>query len=129
MTIESNYSVDIYNGNGNVTEFPFYFNVFEKGNLLVTITNTNVSPNVTTYPEIDEETITLTDTGGTLIYYHTDDSGASVALPSGYKLALSRNMPFLQELSIQNGQRFNAEEIENSLDILMAGEQQLSDNL
>lgn len=115
MTLESATSKNIYAGNGATTVFPFTFKVWDADQLLVTVK----PPEGESIPATGW-TATLTDTGGSVTY---QKDGAP--LPSGWKLAIARNMPFIQECDFITGTRFDPEVIENALDVAAAERQQL----
>lgn len=115
MTIESTLSKNTYSGNGLTTVFPFSFKVWDTSQIKVIIS----SP----------EGVIATATGWTA---ELSDSGGSVTyqpdgkpLPSGWTLAITRNMPFVQEVNLITGSRFDPEVIEQALDTAAAERQQL----
>ena len=68
--------------------------------------------------------VRLTDNGGTVSYLHE-----SAPLPEGWKLSIVRNMPFVQEVELISGTRFDPEVIETALDQAAAERQQLLEQL
>ena len=66
----------------------------------------------------------LDDNGGSVTYLH---DGAP--LPAGWKLAITRDMPFEQQIDLVSGTRFDAEVIETGLDRATAERQQLLEQL
>lgn len=115
MAIESTLSKNVYLGDGAATDFPFSFKVWETSQLQVQL----ASPDgvVST---ASGWTATLSETGGTVRYLH---QGA--ALPAGWKLAITRQMPFTQDVSLISGTRFDPKVIETALDTATAERQQL----
>ena len=109
----------LYAGNGQAVEFPFLFKVFEEDQLSVLLTS---PAGVTT--EAAGWTAELDDGGGTVRYLH---NGAP--LPEGWKLAIMRDMPFVQEVDLITGTRFDPEVIETALDVATAERQQLLERL
>ena len=109
----------LYTGNGQAVEFPFFFKVFEEDQLSVLLTSPEgVTSAATGWPaELDES-------GGTVRYLH---NGAP--LPEGWKLAIMRDMPFVQEVDLITGTRFDPEVIETALDVATAERQQLLERL
>ncbi|WP_337509619.1 hypothetical protein [Desulfovibrio sp.] len=115
MTLETTVSKAVYTGNGATTEFPFSFKVWDEDQILVSVTDTRGYGQ-----ETGEYSVTLSAGGGTVFYLH---DGAP--LPSGWKLALTRDMPFTQEDDYITGTRFDPEVIETALDKATAERQQL----
>lgn len=119
MTLETTVSKAVYTGNGATTEFPFSFKVWEKDQILVSVTDAQGY-----VQETGEYSVTLSTGGGTVSYLH-----AGAPLPSGWKLALTRDMPFTQEDDYITGTRFDPEVIETALDKATAERQQLREQL
>ncbi len=119
MTMPRGASRALYAGNGQAAEFPFFFKVFEEDQLSVLIT----SPAGVT-SEAQGWTAELDEGGGTVRYLH---NGAP--LPEGWKLAIMRDMPFVQEVDLITGTRFDPEVIETALDVATAERQQLLERL
>lgn len=119
MTLETTVSKAVYTGNGATTEFPFSFKVWEKAQILVSVTDAQGY-----VQETGEYSVTLSAGGGTVSYLH-----AGAPLPSGWKLALTRDMPFTQEDDYITGTRFDPEVIETALDKATAERQQLREQL
>ena len=119
MTLESAASKAVYTGNGATTEFPFSFKVWEEAQILVSVTDAQGY-----VQETGEYSVTLSAGGGTVSYLH---EGAP--LPMGWKLALTRDMPFTQEDDYITGTRFDPEVIETALDKATAERQQLLEQL
>ena len=119
MTLESAASKAVYTGNGATTEFPFSFKVWEKDQILVSITDARGY-----VQETGEYSVTLSAGGGTVSYLH-----AGAPLPSGWKLAITRDMPFTQEDDYITGTRFDPAVIETALDKATAERQQLREQL
>lgn len=119
MTLESAASKAVYTGNGATTEFPFSFKVWDEDQILVSVTDAQGY-----VQETGEYSVTLSAGGGTVSYLH---EGAP--LPMGWKLALTRDMPFTQEDDYITGTRFDPEVIETALDKATAERQQLLEQL
>ena len=119
MTLESAASKAVYTGNGATTEFPFFFKVWDEDQILVSVTDAQGH-----VQETGEYSVTLSAGGGTVSYLH---EGAP--LPMGWKLALTRDMPFTQEDDYITGTRFDPEVIETALDKATAERQQLREQL
>ena len=109
----------LFEGNGTATDFPFSFKVWGTDQLTVTLTG----PDGNSRPA-NGWTARLNDDGGSVTYLH---EGAP--LPAGWKLAITRNMPFEQQIDLVSGTRFDAEVIETGLDRATAERQQLLEQL
>lgn len=109
----------LFEGNGTATEFPFSFKVWSAEQLAVTLTG----PDGSSRPA-GNWSARLSDDGGSVSYLH---EGAP--LPAGWKLAITRNMPFEQQIDLVSGTRFDAEVIETGLDRAAAERQQLLEQL
>lgn len=109
----------LFEGNGTATEFPFSFKVWGTEQLAVTLTG----PDGLSRPA-DGWTARLDEHGGSVNYLH---KGAP--LPEGWKLAITRDMPFEQQIDLVSGTRFDAEVIETGLDRATAERQQLLEQL
>ena len=119
MTLETTVSKAVYTGNGATTEFPFSFKVWDEDQILVSVTDAQGY-----VQETGEYSVTLSAGGGTVSYLH-----AGAPLPSGWKLAITRDMPFTQEDDYITGTRFDPEVIETGLDRATAERQQLREQL
>ena len=119
MTLETTVSKAVYTGNGATTEFPFSFKVWDERQILVSVTDAQGY-----VQEAGEYSVTLSAGGGTVSYLH---EGAP--LPMGWKLALTRDMPFTQEDDYITGTRFDPGVIETALDKATAERQQLLEQL
>ena len=109
----------LFEGDGTATDFPFSFKVWGTDQLSVTLTG----PDGTSRPASGWKA-RLNDDGGSVTYLH---DGAP--LPEGWKLAITRNMPFEQQIDLVSGTRFDAEVIETGLDRATAERQQLLEQL
>ena len=119
MTMPYSASRALFLGNGAATQFPFSFRVWDESQLVVSLTSPQGKTSRAT-----GWTATLTGTGGTLSYLH---EGAP--LPAGWKLSIVRNMPFVQNIDLIPGTRFDPEVIETALDQAAAERQQLLEQL
>ena len=120
MTLDSKLSKAVYEGNGSTTVFPFAFKVWETSHIAVTMTDAaGVSTNVTS-----NCTVTLTSSGGSVTY---PNSGSP--LPSGAKLAITRNMPFTQGINLTTASRFDPQVLEDGLDQATAERQQILEQM
>lgn len=120
MTLDTNNSKAVFQGNGTATVFPFDFKVWKNSQIVVTIAdNDGTSMDVTA-----NCSIALTESGGTVTYLK---DGAP--LPVGYTLAITRNMPFVQGVDLVSATRFDPQVIEDALDQATAERQQLAERL
>ncbi len=121
MTIESNVSKNTYIGNGQTTIFPFTYKIWQYDEVKVTLEDEKgITSNITPF------SITINKNGGGEVVLYLDDENKT-PIPTGYSIALTRNMPFKQEQDFLNGGRFNAEVIEDSFDMACAERQQLKE--
>lgn len=109
----------LFEGNATATDFPFSFKVWGTEQLAVTLTG----PDGSSRPAVGWSA-RLDDNGGSVTYLH---DGAP--LPAGWKLAITRDMPFEQQIDLVSGTRFDAEVIETGLDRATAERQQLLEQL
>jgi len=120
MTLDSKLSKAVYQGNGSTTVFPFAFKVWDTSHIAVTVTDAaGVSTDVTS-----NSTVTLTSSGGSVAY---PKSGSP--LPSGAKLAITRNMPFTQGINLTTASRFDPQVLEDGLDQATAERQQILEQM
>lgn len=114
MTMPYSPSRSVYEGNNAATRFPFFFRVWDASQLVVTLT----SPKGVT-SEAAGWTADLDTAGGEIAYLHEN-----APLPDGWKLAITRNMPFTQEVNLVSASRFDPQVIEDALDQATAERQQ-----
>ena len=114
MTMPYSPSRAVYEGNNAATCFPFFFRVWDASQLVVTLT----SPKGVT-SEAAGWTADLEAAGGSVTYLHEN-----APLPDGWKLAITRNMPFTQEVNLVSASRFDPQVIEDALDQAAAERQQ-----
>lgn len=120
MTLDSKHSKDVYQGNGSTTVFPFAFKVWNTNQITATMTDAaGVSTDVT-----NNSTVMLTISGGSVTY---PKSGSP--LPSGAKLAITRNMPFTQGINLTTASRFDPQVLEDGLDQATAERQQILEQM
>lgn len=117
--LESNLAKELYVGNGVTTRFPFHFKVWETSQLEVTVQDADGK-----YGVVTGWSATLTDTGGT-VTYETEQG----PLPEGWKLAITRTMPFTQDVDLITGTRFDPAVIEERLDRDCAERQELREKI
>lgn len=114
MTMPYSPSRAVYEGNDAATRFPFSFKVWDASQLVVTLT----SPDGAT-TEASGWTADIGASGGEIVYLHK-----AAPLPAGWKLAVTRNMPFTQEVNLVSASRFDPQVIEDALDQATAERQQ-----
>jgi hypothetical protein len=119
MSLPYSTSRAVFFGNDVTTRFPFSFTVWKDAELAVTVTDPAGKSNLVQGWQVE-----LSPTGGTLVYAHNH-----APLPTGYSLAITRAMPFTQEIDLIAGTRFDAEAIETALDKATAERQQLREAL
>ncbi|WP_298997049.1 hypothetical protein [uncultured Desulfovibrio sp.] len=120
MTLDSKLSKAVYQGNGSTTVFPFAFKVWDSNHIAVTVTDAaGVSTDVTS-----NSTVTLTSSGGSVTY---PKSGSP--LPGSAKLAITRNMPFVQGINLVSASRFDPQVLEDGLDQATAERQQILEQM
>lgn len=119
MTLDSSLSRAIFKGNGIATEFPFYFKVWDKEQVEVTIAKED-GKEETVIPD----SVLLNETGGTVIYRYMGS-----ALPVGYTLVITRAMPFIQQDRYITGTRIDPHVFEEALDVACAERQELLEKI
>ena len=116
VSLESSISKAVFQGNGATVEFPFAFTVWNATEIKVQVTGPDgVIQDVTA-----QCSVLLSESGGTVTY-----APGGTPLPSGYTLVILRNMPFLQDVKLITGTRFDPAVIEEALDRATAERQQL----
>ena len=119
MTIETQDSKVHYVGNGSTTVFPVPFPVYQAGHVKVVLTDAS---GVDT-PLTGGYTVTGAGTGAVSVTYPT----AGAALPMGHRITIYRKLPLVQQLDLENGGAFDAENIERSFDLQEMQIQQLQE--
>ncbi|MGA3113504.1 MAG: hypothetical protein ABSF90_03620 [Syntrophobacteraceae bacterium] len=119
-----------YQGNGATTSFPFNFIVQAASQLVVSITNNNVSPAATTVLSTSQYNVTGigngnefsggSGPGGTVTY-----PASGSPLPSGWSITIQRVVPYTQGTSLTNQGGFYPSVVEAALDYLTMLIQQL----
>lgn len=117
MSLESKISKNVFQGNGTTKTFSFTFRVWKEDQVLVYVgTGDETETDVTS-----SCSITLSENGGTVTF--------PTAPAAGTTIAVTRNMPFIQEDQYITGARFDPHEIEDRLDQDCAERQQLLDGV
>ncbi|MFZ0931230.1 MAG: hypothetical protein WAN11_21670, partial [Syntrophobacteraceae bacterium] len=121
-----------YQGNGATTSFPFNFIVQNATQLVVSITNNNVSPAATTVLGASQYSVTGVGNGnefaggsgpgGTVTY-----PASGSPLPAGWSITIQRVVPYIQGTGLTNQGGFYPQVVEAALDYLTMQTQQLSD--
>jgi hypothetical protein len=119
MTIMNQDALATYVGDGIASEFPFGFLIPEDA-IAVSVV---VAAEITELPSGDF-TVSGFDNpeGGTVTYA---PGGTPTPVPSGWVFVIERRVPFTQETSIENQQRFYADVVERTFDRLVMQIQQL----
>ncbi|GKW21887.1 hypothetical protein PEC302107_36160 [Pectobacterium araliae] len=110
MTVSTEVSHDEYTGNGVTTSFPYRFRIIRQSHMLVR--TADLDGNESTLILGTDYTITGTGSysGGNVVLTN--------ALPIGWRIALERNMPLVQETDLRNQGRYFAEVHEDAFDYL-----------
>ena len=117
MTIASSTSTaGPYNGNGSTTVFAYGFLVLDATHIVVTTVTNGVTTTVT--PDQYSVTGVGNQSGGSVIM--------NSAPATGTQLFISRNVPFTQQLDLQNQGAFFSQDIENALDLAVMRDQQIN---
>ena len=114
MTMPYSPSRAVYEGNDAATRFPFSFKVWNASQLVVTLTSPDGATSVASGWTAD-----IGASGGEIVYLHE-----AAPLPAGWKLAVTRNMPFTQDVNLVSASRFDPQVIEDALDQAAAERQQ-----
>lgn len=110
MTVSTEVDHNDYTGNGVTTSFPYTFRIFKKSDLVVQVVDLN--ENITEL--ILDTDYTVTGAGG----YSGGNVTLSVALTSGFRISISRELPVTQETDLRNQGKFFAEVHEDAFDKL-----------
>lgn len=119
MTLPYSPSRAVYAGNGTATVFPFAFKVWSEEQLVVSVTSPEGVTSVA-----QGWSAALNESGGAVTYLHE-----GTPLPEGWRLAIVRDMPFGQDIDLVSATRFDAQVIEDGLDVAAAERQQLREQL
>jgi hypothetical protein len=119
MTMSSTVSKVTLNGDGVQTSWPFAFKVWQEADIEVILSDPTGADSVA----LDWSAV-LAGLGGTVTY---PTSGPP--LPLGWKITIKRAMPFLQEVDLVSGTRWDPEVVETALDQKTAELQQLKEEL
>ena len=120
MTLDTALSKALYQGNGSATQFPFAFKVWKPDQIRVTVTG----PGRESRDVTSQSLIELTKDGGVVTY-----PLAGEALSDKYFLSLTRNMPFVQDIDLVSGSKFDVKVMETGMDQSAAERQQLREQL
>lgn len=122
MTVLDNYAPAVFTGNGVTTVFPFSFVVYDENHLRVY--ERVISTNVRTLISAANYTVTGVPGAGSITYL---PGGAPLAATK--KLEILREVPYTQDLDIENQGGFYANTIENQLDLTTMQIQQIEEQL
>ena len=119
MTVQTTTNVAVFQGNGSADTFSYNFKVLEASHLVV-------QRRLNSTGEIDK-----TYTSGEYSITGLDSDSGSItlnagALASGYSLIIQRIVPYKQELDIVNQGGFYPESVEDQLDVMVMGLQQVN---
>lgn len=115
MSLPYNTSRALFEGNGVAVRFPFTFKVWNSGQLRLMVEDPTGA-----LQAVQAEAVELEESGGVVTYRREGQP-----LPSGWKLAVLRNMSFTQGVDLLSGTRFDPQVIEDQLDQATAERQQL----
>ena len=105
----------MFEGNGVATRFPFNFKVWNVNQLRVV-----VADRAGVARQVSPQSVELADSGGVVVCTHEGRP-----LPVGWKLVILRDMPFIQNVDLISGTRFDPQVIEDQMDQAAAERQQL----
>ncbi len=124
MTVSTTANRIIYTGNGVTTAFSFPYYFFANTDLVVTLTNTSVTPNVDT-PQVLNTDFTVTGAGV--------QSGGTITMTnaptSGYYLTIERVVPYTQQEAFTDNVATPADTFEEGYDRAAMMAQQLQDGI
>ena len=114
-----------YLGNGAATQFAYNFLVQAQSQMVVTLTNNNVSPAVSYTLSTSQYSVSGigNGTGGTVTY---PVLLAGAPLPAGWTITIERIVPYQQNTSLTNQGAFYPQVVEAALDYLTMQTQQLA---
>jgi len=110
-----------YNGNGVTKSFPYEFRIKDAGHVKVIQTDSRGAETVLALNVSYAVSGVGSATGG--------DVTLSVAPAVGERITIVRNVPFVQEMDLENQGAFFSETIEDALDLGVMRDQQLSERL
>ena len=119
MSLPYSPSRAVYQGNDAATSFPFAFKIWSADQLAVGIT----SPEGVS-SQAQGWTVSLSESGGSVTYLHE-----AKPLPTGWRLAIIRAMPFSQTIDLVSASRFDPQVIEDGLDQAAAERQELNEKI
>lgn len=122
MTVTTSANTVVYRGNGSATTFAVPFKVLDEEHLVVRKRDYDSGEIVSTYIGTDYSYSGIGDSSGTLTL-------AGAALSSDYELVIERIVPYTQDLDIVNAGGFYPETVEEQLDLITMGMQQLADGV
>lgn len=120
MTVSTSTNSVVYRGNGAATQFAVPFKVMDEDHLVVTRRDYDTGDLDYTYIGTDYSYTGVGDDSGTLTL-------AGTALDDDFELVIERIVPYTQDLDIVNAGGFYPETVENQLDTIVMGIQQLAD--
>lgn len=115
MTVSTQISKKVLNGNGVTTSFPFSFKFLKNSDIEVYITNSN-GEKTDLVEGAGNDQYSLTGAGtesGNVIY---PAGGGGVKLPAGWTITIQRNMPYLQSFDLTNESGLFLQAIEDAFD-------------
>lgn len=119
MTVSTSSNNVVYRGNGATTQFAVPFKVLDEDHLVVTRRDYVTGVLDYTYVGTDYSFTGVGDSSGTLTL-------AGTALDDDFELVIERIVPYTQDLDIVNAGGFYPETVEEQLDLITMGVQQLA---
>lgn len=119
MTVSTSTNSVVYRGNGATTQFTVPFKVLDEDHLVVTRRDYDTGVLDYTYVGTDYSFSGIGNDSGTLTL-------AGDALEDDFELVIERIVPYTQDLDIVNAGGFYPETVEEQLDMLVMGMQQLA---
>lgn len=120
MTVSTSTNSVVYRGNGAATQFAVPFKILDEDHLVVTRRVFASGESDYVYVGTDFSYSGIGDDAGTLTL-------AGTALDDDYELVIERIVPYTQDLDIVNAGGFYPETVEEQLDLIVMGMQQLAD--
>lgn len=120
MTVSTSTNSVVARGNGATTDFTVPFKVLNEDHLVVTRRDFATGELLYTYTGTDFTYAGIGDDSGTLTL-------AGAALDDDFELVIERLVPYTQDLDIVNAGGFYPETVEEQLDLIIMGVQQVAD--
>lgn len=129
MTISSTNSRMTYTGNGSVSSYSFTYKIFDEGDLLVTVKDTDGVETTLTITTDYTVTMNANGTGSIQLVSSGQDWLTGGNLTTGYRLVIRRVVEVVQETDIRNQGEFFPEVHEDAFDYQTMIQQQQQDEI